>query len=44
METLNKKVSNLQFTVAEMGTVMGTHVGPGSIGIYFIQNKVHTLN
>lgn len=44
IETLNKKVSDLKITVSEMGTVMGTHVGPGSLGIYFIQNKVHTLN
>jgi DegV family protein with EDD domain len=44
MDTLNQKVSNLKITVSEMGSVMGTHVGPGSVGIYFIQKHIHKLN
>lgn len=44
METLNQKASNLKITVGEMGAVMGTHVGPGSVGIYFVKKAVHTLS
>jgi DegV family protein with EDD domain len=43
METFKKQFAGIQITLSELGCTMGTHAGPGTLGIFFERRDIHAL-
>lgn len=43
MDSFKKQFEGIKITLSELGSTMGTHLGPGSLGISFERKDIHGL-